>query len=416
MWERLSYYGMRALLVLYMVDRTRGGLGFGDASAYSIYSTYTGSVYLFTLAGGVLADRVLGQRRAVLIGGSLMMLGHFLMAVRSLPAFYGALALLVLGNGLFKPNLSSLVGGLYAEGDPRRESGFTLFYMGINTGALLAPLVVGSLGEKIGWHVGFASAGVGMAISLVTYASLAPRLLGDLGLHPAPPPASGQSQRLTSVEWQRLAAIGVITLFAALFWAAFEQAGGWVSVFTERKVDRAIFGYTMSTSWFQALEPAFVILLGPVFSALWVRLTRLPRGGPSTFSKVAFGLVAMGLGIVPLVIAARVAANGLASLWFIVGYYLISTIAELALSPVALSAVTRFSPSRLVSLMMGVWFLSMAAGNKLSGPIAIAAEDRGTVPVYSALATALVGTGLLLAVLGPLLRRWTHGADEYRSG
>ena len=243
MWERLSYYGMRALLVLYMTDHLRGGLGFDDARALRTYAVYTLGVYVTPLLGGWVADRLLGQRYSVLAGASLMMVGHFLMAVPGLWAFHGALAFLIGGNGLFKPNISSLVGGLYREGDPQREAGFTFFYMGINTGALLAPLVVGTLGEKLGWHVGFGAAGVGMAIGLVAFATLGPRLLGSAGLRAPRTQRAETAVPLTHEERDRLWVLVILTTFAILFWAGFEQAGGLVNLFTERSVDRHLFGW-----------------------------------------------------------------------------------------------------------------------------------------------------------------------------
>jgi POT family proton-dependent oligopeptide transporter len=410
MWERLSYYGMRALLVLYLTDQLRGGLGFSDGQALRLYGFYTLGVYVTPLLGGFLADRYLGQRRAVMAGATLMMLGHFLMAVHGLGSFFGALALLILGNGLFKPNISSMVGGLYEENDPRREAGFTFFYMGINTGALLAPLVVGTLGERMGWHWGFGAAGVGMTLGLILFSTLGPKLLGDVGLsRTASEKRTDTEQSLSREEWQRLAVIAVITLFGVLFWAAFEQAGGLVNLFTQRSVDRHVGGFEIPVTWFQGAEPACVVALGPLFAALWTRLSRRPGGGPSTPVKVASGLLWMALGVVPLIVAAMLARAGAVSLLWILGYYLLSTIGELLLSPVSMSAVTRLAPPRYVSRMMGVFLISLGLGSYLAGHLGSLATHLGMVGLYCGLLAALVLSGVLLLGLSPLLRKWSHG-------
>jgi POT family proton-dependent oligopeptide transporter len=294
MWERFSYYGMRASLILYMTaPASAGGLGFADGDAASLYGTYTGSVWAAAILGGLAADRLLGQYRSVLVGGTVIALGHFALAFRALPFFYTGLVLIVVGTGLLKPNVSTLVGSLYAPGDPRRDAGFSVFYMGINLGAFLGPLVAGWLAQRVDWHLGFASAGIGMALGLVQYVAGRGRLqpaLERLAARPRPGAASeaapGGGAGFTSDEGKRLGAIVVFFLFAALFWGAYEQAGSTLNLFADRYTRLDVLGFSFPSSWFQSVQPIFVILLAPVFAWLWVRLG--PRE-PSSPAKFAFG-------------------------------------------------------------------------------------------------------------------------------
>jgi POT family proton-dependent oligopeptide transporter len=270
------------------------------------------------------------------------------------------------------------------------------------------------LGEKVGWHVGFGSAAVGMVLGLTGYLVLGPRLLGQLGMHPERAAAvENEKKPLTRDERDRLSVLVVFALFAVLFWAAFEQAGGLVNLFTQRNVERHVGSFEVRVTWFQAAQPAFILLLGPLFAALWQRLTRLPGGGPTTAQKMAFGLLAMGIGLVPLLGAARQAEHGLASLYWILGYYLLGTVGELSLSPVGLSAVTRLSPSRLVSRMMGVSLLSIGAGGYLAGYLGGMADRVGIFALYRGLLGALLLASGVFFLLNPMLRRMTHGADEF---
>src|SRR5438876_1461852 len=295
MWERFSYYGMRAFLILYMVAPVaRGGLGFSDVDAASVYGTYTGSVWAAAIIGGIVADRGLGQYRSVLMGGIIIAAGHFTLAFKALPFFYTGLVLIVLGTGLLKPNVSTLVGSLYEEGDTRRDAGFSIFYMGINLGAFIGPLIAGYLAQRVDWHVGFACAGVGMAAGLVQY------VLGKKGLEPAldrlaaqpraaasPGAAAGGSAGFTAAEWKRMGAIVILFLFAALFWGAYEQAGSTLNLFADRFTRLSMLGVSFPSSWFQSVQPIFVILLAPAFAWLWMRLG--PRE-PSSPAKFAWGL------------------------------------------------------------------------------------------------------------------------------
>ncbi|MFN0062738.1 MAG: peptide MFS transporter [Myxococcaceae bacterium] len=416
-WERLSYYGMRALLVLYMVDASRGGLGMNSATALRLYAVYTGGVYLTTLAGGALADRWLGERRAIVLGGSLMMLGHLALALSGMVPFFCGLLLLMLGSGLFKPNISSLVGALYAPGDARREAGFTIFYMGINLGAFFGPMLCGTLGERVNWHLGFGIAALGMAIGLAVFLSAGPALAG-LGRTPRRAGEVAVRQPLTRAEWQRVMVLVVLTAFAMPFWAAFEQAGGLVNLYTEQRVDRTLLGFVVPATWFQAVNPILIWTMGPLFAWVWLRLVRRPGGGPTTAAKVAFGLLGMAAGMLFLVWAAQVTAQAgvQAPLSLILGYYVLSTAGELCLSPVALSAVTRVAPPQVTSRMMGVWFISLAGGNFLAGLVGSLAPHVGEFVLFSGLCAAVVVAGVGLLALSPLLVRWTHGTDALQAG
>jgi len=369
MWERFSYYGMRAFLVYYMTTAVAaGGLGFTDTNAGNIYGLYTGSAWGASILGGIVADRWLGQYRSVLIGGIVIALGHFTLAFRALPFFYTGLVFIVLGTGLLKPNVSTLVGALYAPGDSRRDAGFSLFYMGINLGALFGPLVAGYLAQKVDWHIGFACAGVGMTFGLIQYVVGRHRLRAPVverpGAEDGSSPASAPA--FTTTEWKRMAAIVVFFVVAILFWGAYEQAGSTLALFADRYTQLEMFGFSFPSSWFQSVQPIFVILLAPIFAWIWIRLG--PRD-PSVPAKLAFGVLFMGLAFLVLVPAGAMAQQGgvRVSPWWLVVSYGISELGELCLYPVGLSAVTKLSPARILGLMMGVWLLSNAFGNMLAG-------------------------------------------------
>ncbi len=465
MWERFSYYGMRALLVLYLVN----ALDYPRGEALSLYATYTGLVYLTPIVGGYLADRWLGSRRAILVGAIVMALGHFAMAVPAL--LHLALGLLVAGNGFFKPNISTLVGGLYASNDPRRDGGFTIFYMGINLGAFLAPLVCGTLGERFGWHYGFAAAGVGMLLGLVVFVAGQARL-GTAGFAPArgetnprlmrgdwltvlatsaatgtfvlavvtawsplqragsalgapvwltigalllvaavgvPRFTSRARMPLTRVERERVLAILVIGLFVVFFWMGFEQAGGTMNLFADKLTDRQVLSWQIPASYFQSINPLTIIVLAPVVSALWLRLDRSRYALPSV-AKQGIGMVILGLGFVVLAVAQeRAQTIGLVSPAWLIAVYVLHTIGELFLSPIGLSMVTKLAPARLAALMMGIWFTAMALANYLAGMLEGLLQGSG-MPLYWFLVGSSVGAGLLLLALTPWLRRLMHGA------
>ncbi|MEO8078543.1 MAG: peptide MFS transporter [Acidobacteriota bacterium] len=423
MWERFSYYGMRAFLILYMTaPASAGGLGFADADAASIYGTYTGSVWGAAILGGIVADRVLGQYRSVLVGGAIIALGHFTLAFRALPFFYTGLALIVIGTGLLKPNVSTLVGSLYPPGDTRRDAGFSIFYMGINLGAFIGPLIAGYLAQRVDWHLGFAAAGVGMALGLVQYVFGKKRLepaIARLAARPAmaaradgvpPDQAAAGGLGFTATEWKRIGAIVVFFLVAILFWGAYEQAGSTLNLFADRYTRLTVAGFSFPSSWFQSVQPVFVIALAPVFAWIWTRLG--PRE-PSVPGKFALGLLFMGLAFLVLVPAGAFAqsSGGMrVSPWWLVASYGISELGELCISPVGLSAVTRLSPVRIVGLMMGVWFLSNAFGNKLAG---WAAGFFSTMPLQTLFGVVtgilLVSALVMFALVKPLRRLMVEG-------
>jgi POT family proton-dependent oligopeptide transporter len=415
MWERFSYYGMRAFLILYMVAPVAaGGLGFSDTHAASVYGTYTGSVWAAAIFGGLLADRLLGQYRTVLVGGIIIAAGHFTLAFKSLPSFYAGLALIVLGTGCLKPNVSTLVGSLYAQGDKRRDAGFSVFYMGINLGATLGPLVAGYLAQNVNWHIGFASAGVGMTLGLVQYVLGRERLrqgLARLGQQPVAPtvdtsaarPTTQSGAGLSAGEFRRILAIVFFFAAAVVFWGAYEQAGSTLNLFADRYTRLEVFGFRFPSSWFQSVQPIFVILLSPFFGWLWLRLG---RSEPSVPAKFALGLLFMGLSFAVLIPAGSMAQSGAGirvSPWFLVWSYFVSELGELCVSPIGLSAVTKLAPLRIVGLMMGVWFLSNAFGNKLAG---WAAGFFSTVPLHTLFwdvtVVLLVASGVMFVLVGPV--------------
>ena len=425
MWERFSYYGMRAILVLYMVAPVaEGGLGFDTAAAASVYGTYTMAVYLMAIPGGFVADRFVGARRAVLVGGVVIAAGHFAMAFGALPAFYGGLVLIVLGTGLLKPNISTMVGALYAEGDARRDAGFSIFYMGINLGAALSPLVCGYLAQSAGfketlasagfapeasWHWGFGAAGVGMTLGLVQYLLHRERLRG-VGERPAPRAAEAAPREpRTRAGWRRIGAVFVFFTFTVLFWAVYEQAGSSLTLFADRLTRNEILGWEYPSSWFQSVEAAFVIVLAPVFSAIWLRFGDRQ---PSSPAKFTVGLALLGAGTALMVPAAALAASGRVSPLWLVGVYLLHVLGEMCLSPVGLSTVTKLAPARLVGVMMGVWFLAAALGNKVAGDLGGLFDEADPVRnqwLFGGMTIGVLAAAGLLALLTPWVRRLMGG-------
>lgn len=418
MWERLSYYGMRSLLVLYMVaPLEKGGLGFSTGKAGMIYGAYTGLVYAAGLPGGLIADKLIGQHRAVLVGAIIIALGHFALVFSALPFFFGGLALIILGTGLLKPNISALVGSLYAPGDRRRDSGFSLFYLGINLGSFLAPLAAGTLGQRYGWHWGFGTAGVGMVFGIVQYIlgkhRLAPAI-AQLARHRREEEAEkreGKTRKgFTRLEWQRLGVVGVLFIFASLFWAAFEQAGSTLNLFADRFTRLHAFGWEIPSTWFQSLNPIFIIIFAPLFSWLWVALGNRE---PSSPMKFVMGLWLVSFGFLLLVPASAVVQNAevQVSPWWLVGAYLLHTLGELCLSPVSLSMVTKLAPERLAGGMMGFWFLTYAAGNALGGWIAGFFESIPLTRLFGSVFLMTFVAGCVLLLLVPRLKRMMGGVQ-----
>ena len=426
LWERFSYYGMRSILILYMTSAAAaGGLGMSVPEAAGLYGTYTMAVYLTALPGGLIADYLTGARLAVFIGGVIIAAGHFSMAFHSMTTFYLGLGLIAIGTGLLKPNISVMVGGLYRENDPRRDSGFSIFYMGINLGAFLAPFVVGYLAKtdsfkrflsSMGmdpaksWHWGFAAAGVGMVFGLIIYVLNRGQLarVGNRvktvtkGMKATGP---GTATPLTREDWKRIAAIFIFFVFTILFWAAYEQKGASLNLFADRLVRTEIFGASFPAPYLQSLTPLFVIMLTPVFAILWVRLRERQ---PSSPGKFTIGLLLIGLAYVLIVPAAMLTAQGKVSFWWLVGLYFLEVCGEMCLSPVGLSTVTKLSPPKLVGIMMGVWFLAAALGNKLAGYLSsffVSNNPSRLTMLYGGIALGLLVSAGILAMFTPAIKR-----------
>lgn len=478
LWERFGYYGMRALLILYMTDAARGGLGMDAQISGAIYGLFTFGVYALALPGGWIADRVIGQRQAVFIGGIIIAAGYYVLGLplvlpgSELWSFYLGLVLVVLGTGLLKPNVSAIVGGLYENDAPgRRDAGFSIFYMGINIGAFLGPLICGWFAERVDWHLGFSLAGVGMTFGLIQYARGLHHLrgAGELGAESAEPARVAVARRqlggglvaalvLTAalaglsatgaisltilgfaqatglivvivaaiyfalviafgcrdkVERQRVFVIFLLFLGAAMFWSGFEQAGSSMNIYARDLTDRMLFGWEVPTTWLQSVNPVFIILLAPVVGLLWVRLG---ARNPSIPMKFGMGLVLLGVGFLVLAWgalyvpegAAASPAVGVGMTWLVVTYFF-HTVGELALSPVGLSSVTKLSPNRLVGQMMGTWFMGAALGNLVAGLIASRIETLPPHELFTVVASIVVGAGFVFVLFSPLINRMTHG-------
>ncbi|ACY52294.1 peptide MFS transporter [Vibrio diabolicus] len=428
LWERFSYYAMRAILVLYLTDTTmNGGLGWSTKDALDLYGIYTGLVYITPLIGGYLADNYLGQRRSILLGGALMAIGQFTLAlpadalgIGSLHSFYLGLGLLITGNGLFKPNISTMVGDLYKEGDNRRDGAFTIFYMGINLGALLAGVVSGSVTTSYGWKAGFVAAGVGMIISLVMQMVLAQSWLGDIGREPAAKrdlsnKNSTTKQPLTKEEVNRLKVILVMSLFTIVFWAGFEQAGGLMNIYTQQYTDRMIGGFEVPAAWFQSLNPFFIITLAPVLAVLWVKLGKREPTSPVKFAMALFFLAIGFLCMVGAVLEQGGDTTVKTSMLWLVGAFFFHTLGELCLSPIGLSLVTKLAPLRLASLMMGAWFGCNAIANYVAGYVGSHVGELGAMAIFSGIAVSATVSGVILLLFSNTLVRWMHGAENTHS-
>lgn len=395
MWERFSYYGMRSLLVYYMIKH----LQFSQEQSSRIYGLYTGFVYFTPLFGGMLADRVLGQRRTVVIGGVLMAIGHFLMAFETL--FFPALLFLILGNGAFKPNISTQVGSLYAPGDGRRDRAFSLFYMGINLGAFFSPLVCGTLGEKVGFHWGFAAAGAGMAIGLVVYLAGSKYLTPDfIMLHKAARPAE---EPLTRDDRIKIGAIFAMMALSVVFWSVYEQQGNTMALWADANTDRTILGWEMPASWFQSFNPLMIFLFVPLVNLFWARQAK-GNTEPSSVAKMGIGCMLLAASFLVMIPPARELANQpKASLWWLTACTLVLTLGEIYLSPIGLSLVTKVAPRRIVSMMMGVWFLASFFGNYLSGWLGTLWEKMPKENFFLLMFILSFGAGLaFFALLDPL--------------
>ncbi|MDX2188838.1 MAG: peptide MFS transporter [Bacteroidota bacterium] len=422
MWERFSYYGMRALLTIFLVTSvSEGGFGWNAKDAGQLYGIYTGLAYVTPLLGGYLADRFLGSQYAVLIGATIMALGHGSLALTGVPFFYLGISLLIIGNGFFKPNISSMVGQLYPEGSPLKDAAYTIFYMGINIGAFCGTLICGYLGERIGWHYGFGAAGIFMTMGLINFA-FNRKILGDIGkINRASRIENRESNiKLSKFEKDRIVVILVLSFFSIVFWMAFEQAGSSISLFALNYTDRYIpfFDFTVPASWLQSLNALFVIILAPVFSKLWVILAerKMSISNPNKFA-IALLILALGFGV--LVIGSlnipQSATTASQSMLWIVGAILLHTIGELCLSPVGLSSVNKLAPLKMTSLMFGAWFFASAIGNYLSGAVGGLIEE---ISKQQSMATffmitvifALLASAIMFLISGKL-KKMMHGVE-----
>ncbi|PTQ10285.1 MFS transporter [Sphingomonas oleivorans] len=466
MWERFSYYGMRALLVLYLIDH----FGFTDTRAYMIYGAYTALAYITPVIGGNLADRWLGARKAVLYGAILLTLGHFLLGFEGergqagiyLSIFYLGLGFIVVGVGFLKANISTIVGSLYPRNDPRRDPAFTIFYMGINVGGALGPLIAGFLGQRYGWSYGFGAAGVGMLLGLLVFIWGKPALLGR-GEPPVPERLKeklfglnrewiiylggiaavvicwqlvqyqelvgwllglsgallvcyilySSTTKLAPVDRDRIFAALFLIVLSVLFWALFEQAGSSLNVYTDRQVDRTIFGVEIPASMFQSINSIYIVLLAPLFAWLWTVLGR-HNLEPSTPAKFGLAMIQLGAGFLVLVAGAMASEGELTPVIFIFLIYLLHTMGEICLSPVGLSAMTKMALPQMVGLIMGTWFFATSAGNFTAGLIAQATGagenvgPEGVTSVYSTVGWIAVATGVAVILISPLFKRLMH--------
>lgn len=424
LWERFSYYGMRAILVLFLISASTGnnpGFGWDEADAISLYGTYTMLVYVMSIAGGWVADKFWGQKRTVLIGGILLCFGHGILAVEALWAFYAGLGLIVLGVGGLKPNISTMVGGLYKQGDERRDKGFTIFYIGINLGAFLSALLVGYVGEVHGWHYGFGLAGIGMAVGQAVF-MLGQKYLKGIGestTEMTPEEQAAKKRPLTAVERDRMKVMLISFLLIIVFWGAFEQAGGLMNIYTKQKTDLNL-GFTIPlldisaipASWFQSVNAFFIITLGIPIAAFWVWWRKKGKES-SSLLKMAVGVIIMGWGFLFMSAASlEYEAQGASAMYWLVLAYLFHTIGELCASPVALSFITKLAPLKYASLMMGVYFAATGLGNKVAGLLGEYSQSAGELEIFTGIAIFCTIIGLLVIALLKPLKRLTHGAED----
>ncbi len=430
-WERFSYYGMRALLVLYLTSTVvQGGLGFKDAWALQLYGLFTGLVYFTPIIGGWLTDNFIAKRFAITLGGIIMAIGNItLFGINSTTGLYIGLVLLIIGNGFFKPNISTLVGELYEDNDPRRDGAFTIFYMGINLGAFFAPLVTGYLANNLfmdpngpgkadnfyGYRFGFLAAAIGMIIGQIVFNLLAKKYLGDLGTKPnvkkiKDTNSVDKSIPLTKKEKQRTTVIFILASFTVFFWAGFEQAGSSLTLYTDRFIDRTIGTFEVPAAWFQSINPLLIITLAPVLSYIWIKLARSGKN-ISVPAKMAMGLVLLGIGFVFTILAVMKTGSDpenitiKANMIFMFMTYFFHTVAELVLSPVGLSAVSRYAPIKLASLLMGVWLSSSFIANLVAGQLAAFTSTLGMLQVFLVVGGAAILVGLILLAISPKLAK-----------
>ncbi len=418
MWERFSYYGMRAILTLYLVSKTTDinpGLGWTNVEALKLYGWYTMLVYLMSIPGGYIADKLIGQKKSVLIGGILLVIGHAILAYTKMWAFYTGLVLIILGVGMLKPNISTMVGGLYKKGDIRRDKGFTIFYIGINVGAFLAAIIVGYVGEKIGWHYGFGLAGIGMTIGMIVYYFGQP-YLKDVGNYIGDSKSIKYKEELkrplTKIEKDRIVVLLISFLLVIVFWGAYEQAGGLLNLYALEKTNRHFLGMEVPASWFQSLAAFFIIIIGTSTAGFWAK-RKLKNKNASSIFKMLTGLIVMGIGFLFMSAASlQFEREGTSAMYWLVLAYLFHTVGELSLSPVALSFITKLAPVKYVSIMMGVYFAMTGIGNKLAGLLGESASHYGEFSIFTGIAMFCILFGLLVMLFLKKLYNLTHGAED----
>jgi POT family proton-dependent oligopeptide transporter len=431
LWERFAYYGMRALLVLYLIDASSGGLGWNREQASQLYGWYNGLAYLTPVAGGWLADRLLGTNRSLILGGLIISVGHFTLALGPAWSLYAGLGLIIVGTGFFKPNVYTMVGQLYEPHDARRDAGFTLYYMGINLGALFGPLVCAwfAAHPSYGWPYGFGAAGFSMLLGVGFYLWTRGGRLAEVGLPPRRSPAKEvPPRRLTPEERRRIVALALVTLFVVFFWLAFEQVGSSLNIFAAQRTDRTVRGWLamlvpqgeIPAAWFQAVNPLFVLLLAPIMAGLW---ERLGTQGPSTAAKMALGLILLGLAYVIMVAGAAASDDGTrVSPWYLISFYLIYSVGELCFLPAGFSFVGQAAPVRLASMLMGIWFTANFVANLIGGYLAGMVEriERGELfqilggqaDFFLVFVVSCLASGLLLATLVPIIGRLMYSPQS----
>ncbi|MEN8186800.1 MAG: peptide MFS transporter [Bacteroidota bacterium] len=421
MWERFSYYGMRAILTLYLVSKTtdaNSGLGWSNTEALELYGWYTMFVYLMSIPGGYIADKFIGQKKSVLVGGILLVAGHGILAYTEMWAFYTGLVLIVLGVGMLKPNISTMVGSLYKKGDIRRDKGFTIFYIGINLGSFLASIIVGYVGEVIGWHYGFGLAGIGMALGLLVYYFGQPYLreIGNfIGDAKSEKDKNLLNKPLTKIEKDRIIVLLISFLLVIVFWGAYEQAGGLLNLYAKEKTNRMFMGLEVPASWFQSLSALFIIFIGAGVARFWAK-RKLKGKNASSIFKMLIGLIIMGTGFLFMSAAAlQFEKEGSSAMYWLILAYFFNVVGELSLSPVALSFITKLAPLKYASIMMGVYFAMTGIGNKLAGLLGESASQYGEFMIFTGIAVFCILFGLLVMLFRKKLHDLTHGAedDEY---
>lgn len=417
--ERFAYYGMRAMLILYMTHKAvdqLSGMNFTEKTSGLVYGLFNGLCYLFPFFGGMLADRLLGERRSVTIGGLLIGAGLITLSLDNtmLPFILG-LTLIAVGNGFFKPTVLAMIGELYKQGDPRRDSAFTIYYQLFNGAVFAAPIICGSIAALYGYRVGFVVAGIAVVISLIAYWILAPSVLGTVGKEPKAKQRKNDNVEklpLTKDEKDRISVIFVLLFFVTFFWAGYEQAGSSLTIFTDKFIDRTLWGFEIQTPWFQSVNPFFILILGFPFTFLWIKLSKIGKN-PSTPMKMGIGMVLLGIGFLFMLGAVAQLNSGAskASMIWLMLAYLFHTLGELMLSPIGLSMVTKLAPVHMVSMFMGVWFLSTFMAHLIGGVIASEVENFGPGTIFGGVAGFIMILGLVVFFLSKRLLNMMHGRD-----